>query len=375
MQQHLALYINDDFQSYQTDLGIMEMAAPPRPLDAILKDCFSFDIVFISFLCDILYQDEGQYIDLKKLKPFPAAFIDKYFSKSFNDYIWVVPWKDHKFKYSYMMLEYQTKNDLDMPYRLLGYRMELMRFCYVHDKMLTKHQFPSIFPIVFHIGNDTWTTCDSVRDMDFPVPEKMAKDVHLHCPYILVDVPTKKLRINGQESDIVRTDSLAFQILTLAHCQTPDEVEAFAPKLMATVQSIPNTEKLKENLAEAIYTLLKRYGVTGIRKFKTMEEAVMTVTQRAQAWRNDLIQRGVKIGNKEGFEKGVEKGCKKKEKEVLKRLARDVISGLRARFGSVTRAIIAGVKAISDWDKLVTLLRLSGEVSSLDEFSRKMQTV
>ena len=262
-----------------------------------------------------------------------------------------------------------------MPYRLLGYRMELMRFCYVHDRMLTKHQFPSIFPIVFHIGNDTWTACDSVRDMDFPVPEKMARDVHLHCPYILVDVPTKKLRINGQESDIVRTDSLIFQILTLANCQTPDEVEAFAPKLMATVQSIPNTEKLKENLAEAIYTLLKRYGVTGIRKFKTMEEAVMTVTQRAQAWRNDLIQRGVKIGNKEGFEKGVEKGCKKKEKEVLKRLARDVISGLRARFGSVTRAIIAGVKAISDWDKLVTLLRLSGEVSSLDEFSRKMQTV
>ena len=93
----------------------------------------------------------------------------------------------------------------------------------------------------------------------------------------------------------------------------------------------------------------------------------MTVTQRAQAWRDDLIQRGVK----QGIERGVEKG----KKEALKRLARDVISGLRARFGSVTRAIIAGVKAISDWDKLVRLLRLSCEVSSLDEFSRQMQTV
>ena len=371
MQQHLALYVNDDFQSYQTDLGIMEMAAPPKPIDEILKKCFSFDIVFISFLCDILYQDDGKYINLKKLKSFPTEFINEFFSKSFNDYIWIVPWKDYKFKYSYMMLEFQTKNDLNMPYRLLKYRMELMNFCYEHDQMLTTHQFPSIFHIVFHIGNDTWTACDSVRDMAFPVPEKMAKDVHLHCPYILVDVPTKKLRINGQESDIVRTDSLAFQILTLTNCQTPDEVEAFAPKLMATVQSIPNAEKLKKILADAIYTLLKRYGITGIRKFMTMEEAVMTVTQRAQAWRNDLIQRGVKIGNKEGFEKGVEKG----KKEALKRLAQDVISGLRARFGSVTRVIIAGIKAITDWRKLSRLLLLSGEVSSLDDFSRQMQTV
>ena len=88
---------------------------------------------------------------------------------------------------------------------------------------------------------------------------------------------------------------------------------------------------------------------------------------KAQKWRDDLIQQGVKIGNKIGFEKG--------KKELLKRLAQDVISGLRARFGSVTRVIIAGIKAITDWDKLVRLLRLSCEVSSLDEFSRKMQLV
>ena len=95
---------------------------------------------------------------------------------------------------------------------------------------------------------------------------------------------------------------------------------------------------------------------------------------KAQKWRDDLIQQGIEIGIKEGFEKGVEKGCKKKEKEVLKGLAQDIISKLRARFGSVSRAIIAGIK-VTDWDKLVRLLRLSGEVGSLDEFSRKMQLV
>ena len=92
---------------------------------------------------------------------------------------------------------------------------------------------------------------------------------------------------------------------------------------------------------------------------------------KTQKWRDDLIQQGIEIGIKEGFEKG----CEKKEKEVLKGLAQDVISRLRARFGSVTRAIIAGIKAITDWRKLSRLLLLSGEVRSLDEFSRKMQLV
>ena len=291
MKQTLCLRYNSDFPCCRTAPGIMEMALPAKPFDAILKECFSITIVFISFLCDILYPDKAQYINLKKLKQEPTEHSTDTFRRVLNDLIWKIHWKNRKFKYSYIMLEFQTRNDLDMPLRIMDYNAQLTRFCVIDNALFGKHQYPYVLPIVLHIGNDRWTARSNIGDMLSPVPEQMSLEQPPYHAYSLVDVREKKLTINGHESDIVRTDSLAFQILALAGCQSLDALEEAAPRMLAAVRDIPQPEKrsdLSAFLAEAVRSLLYSFGLKDAPLCKNLEEAVSELAQNAQVWRKRL---------------------------------------------------------------------------------------
>ena len=87
------------------------------------------------------------------------------------------------------------------------------------------------------------------------------------------------------------------------------------------------------------------------------------ITKEVQRWRDRLIEKGRKEGRKEGVERTINK------------MSQSIIDALAERFGPLPEALATAIKAMKDVNKLLDVFSLSTEATSLDDFSRRLQTV
>ncbi|MEJ8303640.1 Rpn family recombination-promoting nuclease/putative transposase [Saccharibacillus sacchari] len=71
--------------------------------------------------------------------------------------------------YFYVLLEFQSRVDFQMPHRLLTYMTEIWRDVQSNtpqsEKRRKTHKLPAVVPIVLYNGNATWTAVRSFREM------------------------------------------------------------------------------------------------------------------------------------------------------------------------------------------------------------------
>ncbi|MDR2971354.1 MAG: Rpn family recombination-promoting nuclease/putative transposase, partial [Bacteroidales bacterium] len=140
------------------------------PHDTRLKELFRNKKAFISLLKDCVKEDWINDLDEDSLRLSNTSYILQDFKKKEADIVYEATLNNGKQRVVfYLLLEIQSEVDYRMPYRLLLYIVEILRFYYnnsdANERESKDIKFPAVFPIVFFSGKDTWTVPLNIKDM------------------------------------------------------------------------------------------------------------------------------------------------------------------------------------------------------------------
>ena len=163
---------------------------PQNPHDVRLTELFENKEAFVSLLKDCVKADWLDDLDIDSLRRSENSFILQDFSEKEADVIYEATLNNGKQKVIfYVLLELQSSVDYRMPYRLLLYIVEILRYYYNHSDVNERERkgfkFPAVVPIVFYNGKDKWTAPTSLREM-FDGYDKFG-DALVNFNYSLVD--------------------------------------------------------------------------------------------------------------------------------------------------------------------------------------------
>ncbi len=159
-----------------------------NPHDKRFKELFANKSQFISLLKDCVKEPWVNDIDESTLRKSNNSFILQDFSEKEADIVYEAILNDEKIIF-YILLEHQSKVDHRMPYRLLLYIVEMLRYYYNNADVTVRDskdfKFPVVFPIVLFTGSEKWTVPINIKEM-FSNPEQFGEYV-LNFKYMLLD--------------------------------------------------------------------------------------------------------------------------------------------------------------------------------------------
>ena len=140
------------------------------PHDTRLKELFKNKDAFISLLKDCIKAEWINDLDEDSLKPSNHSFILQDFKKKEADIVYEATLNNGKEKVIfYVLLELQRKVDYRMPYRLLLYIVEILRYYYnnadVNARKRKNFKFPAVFSIIFFNGSQKWNVPLNLKEM------------------------------------------------------------------------------------------------------------------------------------------------------------------------------------------------------------------
>jgi hypothetical protein len=101
-------------------------------------------------------------LDLGRLAPVPASFVDESLKWRHSDLLFTAP-LDGRDAYIYVLMEHQSSDDPLMAYRMLRYVTRIW------DRYLREHpkarRLPTVIPLVVHHGHSRWASPVQVADL------------------------------------------------------------------------------------------------------------------------------------------------------------------------------------------------------------------
>jgi predicted transposase/invertase (TIGR01784 family) len=264
-----------------------------NPHDAIFKKFFSDIEVANSFIKAYLKKELKQKCDFSTLKIEPGSFIDEDLRQQYSDILYSLKIDGVK-GYVYINVEHQsTPNEL-MPFRMLRYKLAVMKqhLDQGHKKL------PAVIPMLFYHGRKrpypySLELIDCFEDKEF------AKN-HFFNPPLLVDI--------SQVSDdqFISHKTLGPLEIVQKYIFTTD-LESIAGSL-AQLMEDSQTHPAHELFNGLVYYMLKQGKAANVEKvieiLLTIEDYREDVMNAAQ----QLEQKGLQKGLEQGLKKGLEEG-------------------------------------------------------------------
>ena len=213
--------------------------AKDNPHDKRHKELLSNKKSFLSLLRDCVKEPWVYELDEGSIIKTNDSFILQDFSEKEADVLYEATLNGKKVIF-YILLELQSKVDFRMPYRLLLYIVEILRYYYnqadVNERDNKDFKFPVVFPMVFFSGKDTWTVPFNLREMfsDY----KTFGDYVLNFEYMLVNA-------KGYDNDILRGFSSKLLGLILMLEKTKNDLEFYSRvrENLDSIEAFDNEEK------------------------------------------------------------------------------------------------------------------------------------
>jgi len=147
----------------------------------------------------VLPPDLAARLDLGRLTPVPASFVDEALKWRYSDLLFTTP-LDGRDAYVYLLAEHQSSADPLMSFRMLRYVTRIW------DQHLRDHpqarQLPAVIPLVVHHGRTRWTSPVQLLDLiDLDPDAKQAAQAYLPRFEFLLDdlagIDGRQLRDRG----------------------------------------------------------------------------------------------------------------------------------------------------------------------------------
>jgi len=278
-------------------------------------------------------------LDWPSLTAGPSSFIDEALGARHADLLFSVAWRDGGEALVYLLFEHQSTSDDRMAFRLLRYLVRIW------ERWLAEHpraeRLPVIVPVVLYHGDQAWSAPLAFNALfDIPAAVRPALAPHLvQFTYLLDDlseVPDDQLRARAMMTALGRLVEICFK-----HARTradlPEILAGWVDVLQEVIQAPNGLEALvlvmryillvNDHVEPAtLQAFLER--VAGSDAKETIVTAGEQLIQKGvELGEARGMQKGVELGEARGIQKGVELGIQRGERAML-------LHQLRTRFRS-----------------------------------------
>ena len=133
--------------------------------DPAYKRLFSRPRMVRDLLSGFAARDWSAEFDLASLTPLPASYVSHDLRQRHGDLVWRVRFKDDRWLYVVLLLEFQSAVDWSMAVRMLTYTALLYQKLIAEGALRERSVLPPVLPVVIYNGRRPWTVPVNVAEL------------------------------------------------------------------------------------------------------------------------------------------------------------------------------------------------------------------
>ncbi len=261
--------------------------------DPAYKRLFSRPRMVRDLLRGFAARDWSAELDLDSLTPLPASYVSHDLRQRHGDLVWRLRFKDDRWLYVVLLLEFQSSIDRSMAVRMLTYTALLYQKLIAEGVLRERSGLPPVLPVVIYNGRQPWTAPVDVAEL---IASGRGAALVRYQPsqrYFLVD----EARVSGRD---LPSGNLVSALIALE----TNRDRAQAPALLGALIDLlrkQDDEELTAAFGEwAAQVLLPRRfrgSVTG--PLPRLEEVRAMLAETVQEWTAEWIEQGREQGQRE----------------------------------------------------------------------------
>ena len=241
-------------------------------------------------------------LDFDTLAPLPASFVSEDLRQRHGDLVWRIRFRDDRWLYLVLLLEFQATVDRAMALRMLTYTALLYQRLAADDVLRDHGVLPPVLPVVLYNGRRPWTASIEMTDL-------VAVGSELLAPY----QPSQRYYLldGARMADAdLPADNLVSALIALE--KTRD-----AARLREALQALSDLLRAQgdEHLTQAFVTWLHE----GLRvagplpagegdPLTALQETQTMLKENVREWTQEWLEQGIEQGRAQGIEQGRAQG-------------------------------------------------------------------
>ena len=143
--------------------------------DAAYKNLFFHPRMVEDLLRGFAAEGWSDGLDFETLENLPAEFVSEDLRRCQGDGLWRVRFRDARWLYVLVLLEFQSTVDRYMAVRMLVYTGLLYQDLIRRGQLGPDGELPPVLPVVLYHGRSRWTAADDVATLAAPAGEPLAR--------------------------------------------------------------------------------------------------------------------------------------------------------------------------------------------------------
>ena len=291
--------------------------------DAAYKKLFSHPRMVEDLLRGFAAATWSDALDFATLEKLPAEFVSDDLRRRQGDALWRVRFRDARWLYVLVLLEFQSTVDRYMAVRMLVYTGLLYQDLIRRRALGPSGELPPVLPVVLYNGRSRWTAASDVARLAVPAIEPLAH-YQPSQRYFLLDA-------TSHEDDDLPRDNLVSTLLSLENSRSPADLKLSAEALSEWLGRPGESELKRAFLQWAVRIAMPaRFGPEEpSRTLAQLEEDPTMLHERSNQWYDEAHERGREQGRAEERALLRRQASRKFGDETAERLA-EMLDGLAA---------------------------------------------
>ena len=241
-------------------------------------------------------------LDFASLTALPASFVSHDLRQRHGDLVWRVRFKDHRWLYVVLLLEFQSAVDRSMAVRMMTYT-GLLHQKLIADGALREHgALPPVLPIVIYNGQRPWTAPTDLARLIAPGGGPALGRYQPSQRYFLLD----EYRAGGAD---LPAGNLVSALVALRAAPDRSRLQAVLDRLTELL-SKQDDEELTAAFGEWLKQALVSQRLRGsdAEPPPSLEEVRKMMSDNLAMWPAKLVEQGREEGIQQGREEGIQRG-------------------------------------------------------------------
>ena len=286
-------------------------------------------------------RDWSAELDLGSLTPLPASYVSHDLRQRHGDLVWRLRFRDERWLYVVLLLEFQSAVDRSMAVRMLTYTALLYQKLIAEGVLRERSGLPPVLPVVIYNGQRPWTAPVDVAEL---IASGRGAALARYQPsqrYFLLD----QGRVGGAD---LPSGNLVSALIALE--TTRDRLRA--PELLDALIDLlhkQDDEELTAAFNEWVVQVLlpRRFRGSVSGPLPRLEEVRTMLAETVQEWTAEWVEQG----REEGREQGIQQGLQRQRALLGRQAARkfDAAAGKRLADALADVAEPDRLEQIGDW--------------------------
>ena len=258
--------------------------------DPAYKRLFSRPRMVRDLLSGFAARDWSAELDLGSLTPLPASYVTPDLRQRHGDLVWRLRFRDERWLYVVLLLEFQSAVDRSMAVRMLVYTALLYQRLIADGVLRERSVLPPVLPVVIYNGRQPWTVPVDVAEL---IASGRGGSLARYQPsqrYFLLD----EGRVGGAD---LPSGNLVSALIALE----TNRDRARAPALLGALIDLlrkQDDEELTAAFGEwaAQVLLPRRFGRSVTGPLPRLEEVRAMLAETVQEWTAEWVEQGRQEG-------------------------------------------------------------------------------